>query len=106
MSELAMSMLVPLAEYQDEIESNAMAARPSSLDGKVIGLLPNWRPSAAHILGALGAALQERYKVKEVFLEQPVRELPVTNGKVIDSIRDKLDALAARVDVLITASGD
>ena len=107
MNSFRLTMHTPLANYQDVAATAInMAARPATLDGKVVGLLPNWRPSAAHILSALGAVLQERYKLKELILEQPVRELPVTKGKIIDGIREKLDELAGQVDVVITASGD
>ncbi len=107
MTQFEMTMLSPVPVYQDEVDTSCtLAARPETLDGKVVGLLPNWRPSAAHILKAIGQALQERYRLKEIVFEQPVRELPITKGKVIDSIRDRLEQLRARVDVVVTASGD
>ena len=47
-------MLSPLPEYQDEKdETLSLAPRPKSLDGKEVGLLPNWRPSAVENLGAV-----------------------------------------------------
>jgi hypothetical protein len=39
-------------------------------------------------------------------MEQPVRELPLKTGKLIDTMRDQLDDLARRVDVALTATGD
>jgi hypothetical protein len=107
MSSLGITMLSPQAAYLDEIfDANRFAQRPATLDGKVVGLLPNWRPSAVHILRAIGELLQERYKLKEVVMEQPVRELPIRHGKLLDTMRDQLDGLAKRVDVVITATGD
>jgi hypothetical protein len=100
-------MLSPLPVYLDgATTAGALAPRPASLDGKVLGLLPNWRPSAVHILKAVGALLEERYRLKAVVLEQPVRELPIRTGKLLDTMRDLLDSFAQRVDVAITATGD
>ena len=102
-----LSMLSPLPEYRDEqAEALALAPRPESLDGKVVGLLPNWRPSAVEILGSVGALLQERYNLKGLIQEQPVREVPSRSGGLIDALGGLLDQLAERVDVVVTATGD
>ena len=107
MASLSLTMLSPLPVYLDETTAGGkLAPRPSTLDGKVVGLLPNWRPSAVHILKAVGALLEERYRLKAVVMEQPVRELPIRTGKLLDTMREKLDDLARRVDVVITATGD
>ena len=100
-------MLSPLAIYLDELaDASKFAPRPATLDGKVLGLLPNWRPSAVHILNSLGKLLQERYRLKAVVMEQPVRELPLRAGKLLDTMKEQLDNLVGRVDVVITATGD
>jgi hypothetical protein len=39
-------------------------------------------------------------------MEQPVRELPIRTGKLLDTMRGQLDELARQVDVVITATGD
>ncbi|MBI4192192.1 MAG: hypothetical protein HY525_16840 [Betaproteobacteria bacterium] len=107
MAALGLTMLTPLATYLDEIsDARRLAPRPATLDGKVVGLLPNWRPSAIHILKSLGDLLQERYRLKAVIMEQPVRELPLRAGKLLDTMKEQLDSLVGRVDVVITASGD
>ena len=99
-SPLTLTMLSPLPVYLDGATAGSvLAPRPGTLDGKVLGLLPNWRPSAVHILKAVGALLEERYRLKAVVMEQPVRELPIRTGKL-------LDGFAQRVDVAITATGD
>jgi hypothetical protein len=106
-SPLTLTMLSPLPEYLDGATAgSALAPRPGTLDGKVLGLLPNWRPSAVHILKAVGALLEERYRLKAVVLEQPVRELPIRTGKLLDTMHGLLDGFAQRVDVAITATGD
>lgn len=107
MTPLKLTMVSPLPVYLDESgPQNKLAPRPASLEGKVVGLLPNWRPSAVEILRAIGILLQERCAVKELVMEQPVRELPIRTGKLLDTMRDQLDSLAHRVDVVITATGD
>lgn len=106
MSSLTFSLVSPLATYLDQITDSKLAPRPATLDGKVIGLLPNWRPSAIHVLKALGELLKERYRLKDVVMEQPVRELPLRAGKLLDTMKERLDGLVQRVDVVITATGD
>jgi len=107
MSSLSITMLSPQAVYLDAIsDASKFAPRPSTLDGKTVGLLPNWRPSAVHILGAVGNLLKERYQLKALVMEQPVRELPLRAGKLLDTMKEQLDSLARRVDVVITATGD
>jgi hypothetical protein len=101
-------MLSPCVAYGDAIAAdNALAQRPASLDGKVLGLIPNWRPAAVHLLGEIGRQLQARHGVKEVVLEPPVRiSAMAAGGKLLDGIRTQLEALSQRVDVAITATGD
>ena len=107
MTSLKLTMVSPLAVYLDESGPHSkLAPRPASLEGKVIGLLPNWRPSAVEILRAIGSLLEERFPIKQLVMEQPVRELPIRTGKLLDTMREQLDDLARRVDVVITATGD
>ena len=107
MPAIELIMVSPLAEYLDELDdARRLAPRPASLDGKTVGLLPNWRPSAVEILRAIGTLLGERYRLKDLVMEQPVRELPIRTGKLLDTMRGQLDDLAQRVDVVITATGD
>jgi len=107
MTSLKLTMVSPLPVYLDESgPQSKLAPRPASLEGKVIGLLPNWRPSAVEILRAIGLLLEERFPIKQLVMEQPVRELPIRTGKLLDTMRAQLDDLASRVDVVITATGD
>lgn len=106
MSTFSLTTLSPLPVYLDETTAgNKLAPRPSTLDGKVVGLLPNWRPSGVPILRALGTLLGERYRLKAIVMEQSMVDPPI-KGKLIDSTRKKLDDLATRVDVVIAAPGD
>lgn len=104
---LTVKLPSPLPVYLDEIVgANSLAARPPSLDGKVVGLLPNWRPAAVNILQPLGALLEQRYRLKGIVMEPPARESPSRTANVLDAMREQLDTFARRVDVAITASGD
>jgi hypothetical protein len=104
---LSLTMLSPLPVYLDEaVEGMPLAPRPETLHGRVVGLLPNWRPSAVKLLQAVGQLLQERYDLQAVVMEQPVRELPQRTGRLIDAMGTLLDDLAKRVDVVVTATGD
>jgi hypothetical protein len=108
MPSLKLSMISPCVRYLDEVSSgNALAPRPATLEGKVVGLVPNWRPAAVHLLAAVGTLLRERHGVKDVIMEPPVRiSAMARGGKLLDGIRDQLEALARRVDVALTATGD
>jgi hypothetical protein len=100
-------MLSPLPVYLDEVaDGTLLAPRPTTLDGCVVGLLPNWRPSAIKILETVGKLLAERYQLRAVVMERPARELPQRTGGLIDALGKQLDDLAERVDVVITATGD
>lgn len=102
-----LTMLSPLPVYLDEATvGTALAPRPETLDGRVIGLLPNWRPSAVKLLEAVGQLLSERYHLQAMVMEQPARELPQRTGGLIDAMGGTLDDMAKRVDVVITATGD
>ena len=105
MATVSWTTLSPLPAYLDEVTNNTLASRPASLDGMVLGLLPNWRPSAVQILKALGALLEQRYRLKSVVMEPQIVEAP-TGAKFLDSMQGKLDDLATRVDIVITGSGD
>ena len=104
---ITLTMLSPLPVYLDETtDTIPLAPRPETLNGRVVGLLPNWRPSAVTLLQAVGKLLGERYTLQAVVMEQPARELPQRTGGLIDSMEDRLSDLASRVDVVITATGD
>lgn len=104
----AIKMISPCVTYLDTIgAANALALRPDSLEGKVLGLVPNWRPAAVHLLKAAGDLLKARYGLAEVIIEPPVRVSAMARGgKLLDGMREQLDSLCARVDVAMTATGD
>lgn len=105
MAALRMVLASPLPVYLDE-NNSALAPRPRSLEGKVVALLPNWRPGAENTLKALGTLIAERYRPKAVVMEQQVMNPRGLQKEREDPAQEKLDELARRVDVVITASGD
>ena len=108
MTSLKLSMISPCVGYLDEVAgNNTLAPRPASLAGKIVGLVPNWRPTAVHILSAIGALLQERCGVKEVIMQPVVRVSAMAKGgKLLDGIIGQLEEMARCVDVALTATGD
>ena len=107
MAVLRMALANPVSVYLDEaITDSGLAVRPDGLDGKVVGLLPNWRPAAVNILKALGDMLGQRYDLKAVYMEEPLREPPSKSGKPLDMVCAELEHFAKRVDVAIAATGD
>ena len=102
------NLVSPIPVYLDEVgNEGALAERPASLEGKVVGLLPNWRPAGAQILKALGALMEKRYRLKGVVLEEHrVLTSLRQGGSLLERMRDQLDRFAERVDVAIVASGD
>ncbi len=102
-----LTMLSPLPVYLDETTDLVpLAPRPETLDGKVVGLLPNWRPSAVGILKAVGELLSSRYKLAAVVMEQISPEVPQSTSGLIDALGSRLGDIAKRTDVIVTATGD
>lgn len=100
MTAQTLQVVSPLAQYLDEgITGNPLAARPGRLDGAVVGLLPNYRPGAVELLNALGQLIKARYSPEAVIMEPQVLEYKVPAAS-------RLDDIAQRFDVVITASGD
>ena len=108
MATLKLQMMSPCVGYLDEVSGgNTLAPRPATLEGKVVGLVPNWRPAAVHLLTEIGKQLQEHFKLKAVVMEEPVRiSAMARGGKLIDGMSEQLDRLAKSVDVALTATGD
>ena len=76
-----------------------LAARPTDLNGKVLGLLNNSKANAAALLDEVGELLSERYKFAKVIKgSKPNACRPCPE----DIVKD----FASSCDVLITSNGD
>ncbi len=74
-------------------------ARPSTLDGKRLGLMENSKANSDKVLHELGEALKQKYDLADVkFYSKHSASLP-TKPEVIQNILNE-------VDVLITGVGD
>lgn len=76
----------------------AMAARPTDLAGKVVGLLDNRKEQGELILRTLGDALRERHGVARVIFRRKAHySKPASN--------DLIDEMAKEVQVAVVALG-
>jgi hypothetical protein len=73
--------------------------RYTTLDGVRLGLLGNSKLNADNVLLAVGDLLQERYKLKSVF----VRSKPSFGKPAPD---DVIEAMVGNADVIVTGVGD
>ena len=80
-------------------QSQDVAARPTSLDGKVVGLLSNNKPNSEELLRMVADLLKKEYNVKDV-----VEANKGTHRIVAPD--DMLDDLESRCDVVITATAE
>ena len=76
-----------------------LATRPSSLDGKVLGLLSNNKPHSEDLLRMMAGIIGERYSLKEVVEFNK-------GGHQWPADRDALEELAQRCDVMIHATAE
>ena len=77
----------------------SIAHRPPTLDGAVVGLLWNKKFNGDKLLNAVAELLKNEYQIKEVLFESAGDAGKPTPPPV-------LDALAARCDAVLTATGD
>ena len=93
----AMDILDPAG--RTTVATGALAARPVSLEGAVIGLLDNSKPNARALLQSVARDLRERFKAREV----RVWGKPGSSEGARPGV---LDEIAAACTVALTASAD
>ena len=76
-----------------------VAARPETLDGKVIGLLANGKLNSEEILALTQEVLADRYEFKGVVARNKRNASRPCPEEIIDE-------LVEQCDVVITSSGD
>lgn len=79
--------------------SQDVAARPTTLDGKVIGLLSNNKPNSEELLRMVADLVKREYKVKDVI------EANKGTHRIV-APADILDDLESQCDVVITATAE
>ena len=80
-------------------ENTAVAPRPQSLDGMVIGLLSNNKPNSELLLRDVADLVRQQYKIKEVVeANKGSHRIPAPATMIAD--------LAERCDVVITATAE
>ena len=76
-----------------------LATRPTSLDGKVLGLLSNNKPHSEELLRMVAGIVGQRYAIKEVVEYNK-------GGHQWPADRGALEDLARRCDVIIHATAE
>lgn len=72
---------------------DALAARPESLEGKVVGLLDIGKPKGDIFLEAVGLLLKENYGVREtVYYKKPTHAKPAPE-ELAEEIARRCDAV-------------
>lgn len=84
--------------YVPAITRVPMAARPSALQGKVIGMLDNTKEQADVIFKTIGDALIEKYGAKGVIVRRKEHYTKAATPAM-------LEAMASEVDAAITGLG-
>ncbi len=85
------------------VSESALAARPPSLDGKVLGLLSNGKPNSALLIGAIGDHIAKKYRLADIFRVTKGETEKGSAGPMPDAMRDRL---IAKCDVVLNAMGD
>ena len=79
--------------------SAGIAARATSLDGKVIGLLSNNKPNSEDLLRMVADLVKKKYAIKEVIeANKGTHRIPAPP--------EIIDDLVSRCDVVITATAE
>ena len=76
-----------------------IAARPSTLDGVVVGLLANGKPNSVEILELVQEVLADRYEFKSVIAKNKGNASRPCPPELLQEMADQCD-------VVITSSGD
>ena len=84
---------------EDQPVRAVLAARPASLDGKVLGLLSNNKPHSEELLRMMSGIIGQRYALKDVMEYNK-------GGHQWPADASALEELARRCDVMIHATAE
>ena len=91
--------LITLDPTDTTAVSQNVAARPTTLDGTVLGLLSNNKPNSEDLLRMVADLVRQTYGVSDVVeANKGTHRIPAP--------AEMLDDLAARCDVVITATAE
>ena len=91
--------LITLDPRNTPEQSQVVAARPTTLDGTVLGLLSNNKPNSEDLLGMVADLVGKAYDIRAVVVaNKSTHRIPAP--------ADLLDDLASRCDVVITATAE
>jgi hypothetical protein len=82
-----------------EEKTGGIAARPGSLDGKVVGLLSNNKPNSELLLRGVIDLLKEKYNVKEVVVANK-------GSHRVPAPQDMIDDLVTKCDAVVVATAE
>lgn len=102
--EVFMEIIPPVVDYLDEKLPEEPVSRPSSLDGKRIALLANWKPISTPFMAALAEELGQKTSVKSAFARTP--DWQFTHPERVGKIGPEVDALAQQCDLMISGVAD
>jgi hypothetical protein len=78
---------------QPDVEAAAMARRPQTLDGMVLGLLANRKRNADALLKAIGDVLAERFRLKGMVVKSKTSSSKPCPPGLKDALIDQCDAV-------------
>lgn len=81
-----------------KVEKKALAHRPSTLDGKRLGLVFNLKPGGEILLARTVELLKERYKIKEVN--------SFNRACCVEPPEGYIESAAKGSDIVVAASAD
>jgi hypothetical protein len=93
------TMLVLDPTARANLPEREMASRVDSLEGKVVGILYNFKPNADLILERIEEILSKKFAVKEVVRRSK-------SDAASGARQEVLDELADRCDLVINGVGD
>ena len=81
------------------VQTEGIATRSGSLDGKVVGLLSNNKPNSELLLRGVSDLLKEKYQVKEV--------VEANKGSHrVPAPQDIIDDMVAKCDAVVVATAE
>lgn len=102
--EVFLEIIPPVVDYLDEKPPEKPASRPSSLDGKRIALLANWKPISTPFMAALAEEIGRKTSVKSAFARTP--DWQFTHPERVGKIGPEVDALAQQCDLMVSGVSD